>query len=94
MSLLRKYKNNSGQEVSIVRIRKVPLTQLTTGGSREAEIAMPISGPALPWSKAKATPVPDVKAHKTPIHNDLTFPLKLNMYNKNVFLLLKLCLGS
>lgn len=38
------------------------LTQLTTGGRRDAEIATPINGPAAPSSNANATPVPDVNA--------------------------------
>ena len=42
------------------------LTQLTTGGRRDAEIATPINGPAEPCNKATATPLPEVKAHKTP----------------------------
>lgn len=42
------------------------LTQLTTGGRREADIATPINGPAEPCNKATATPLPEVKAHKTP----------------------------
>lgn len=54
----------------------VKLTQLTTGGSSDAEIAIPIRGPALPWRRAKATPVPEVRAQSTPIHNARTFPLK------------------
>lgn len=53
------------------------LTQLTTGGSREADMATPISGPAEPWSKATATPVPDVNAHKTPIQRARTLPLQI-----------------
>jgi hypothetical protein len=61
------------------------LTQLTTGGRREAEIATPINGPALPWSKATATPEPDVKAHKTPIHRDRAFPL-LNTQTSFIFI--------
>jgi hypothetical protein len=56
------------------------LTALTTGGSKLAEIATPINGPALPINKATATPVPEVKAHKTPIHSDRAFPLKINIY--------------
>lgn len=40
----------------------VLLTQLTTGGRRDAEIATPINGPAAPSNKANATPVPDVNA--------------------------------
>lgn len=51
------------------------LTQLTTGGKSEADIATPINGPTAPCSKATATPVPEVNAHKTPIHSDLAFPL-------------------
>lgn len=57
------------------------LTQFTTGGSKEAEIAIPISGPALPWSRANATPVPDVKAQRTPIHRDRTFPLNIKIHD-------------
>lgn len=38
------------------------LTQLTTGGKRDAEIATPINGPAAPSNNANATPVPDVNA--------------------------------
>lgn len=53
------------------------LTQLTTGGKSEADIAMPIKGPALPCRRARATPVPEVKAQSTPIHNERTFPLKV-----------------
>lgn len=49
--------------------------QLTTGGRSDAEIATPINGPADPCSKATATPLPEVKAHKIPIHNDLALPL-------------------
>lgn len=51
------------------------LTQLTTGGRREALIATPINGPALPCRRATATPLPDVNAHKTPIHSDRALPL-------------------
>lgn len=51
------------------------LTQFTTGGNNEAEIATPISGPAEPCNNATATPVPEVKAHKTPIHKERTLPL-------------------
>lgn len=47
------------------------LTQLTTGGNNEADIATPINGPLLPCSKAIATPVPDGSAQRTPIHSDL-----------------------
>lgn len=49
----------------------IELTQLTTGGSRDAEIATPIRGPLLPWSRATATPVPEGRAHKIPIQSDL-----------------------
>lgn len=52
------------------------LTQFTTGGNKDAEIATPISGPAAPSSKATATPEPDVNAHATPIHNERAFPLQ------------------
>lgn len=52
------------------------LTQFTTGGSSDAEMATPMSGPTAPCRSATATPVPDVKAHRTPIHNDRAFPLK------------------
>lgn len=38
------------------------LTQFTTGGKRDAEIATPINGPAAPSNNANATPVPDVNA--------------------------------
>lgn len=51
------------------------LTQLTTGGKSDAEIATPIIGPAAPRSRARATPVPDVRAHATPIHNERALPL-------------------
>lgn len=47
------------------------LTQLTTGGSNEADMATPINGPLLPCSKATATPVPDGRAQRTPIQSDL-----------------------
>jgi hypothetical protein len=50
---------------------------LTTGGSSEADMATPIKGPALPLSKANATPIPDGKAHKTPIQRDRAMPLKI-----------------
>lgn len=50
-------------------------TQLTTGGRSEADMATPINGPAEPCNKATATPLPDVRAHRTPIHNERTFPL-------------------
>lgn len=52
------------------------LTQFTTGGSSDAEIATPINGPAAPWSSAIATPVPDIKAHKTATQRFRTLPLK------------------
>lgn len=52
------------------------LTQLTTGGNRDADIATPINGPADPSSNASATPVPDVNAHAIPIHKERAFPLK------------------
>lgn len=54
------------------------LTQLTVGGSREADMATPIRGPALPCSKANATPVPDGRAHRTPIQSDRAIPLKIS----------------
>lgn len=38
-------------------------------------MATPINGPADPCNKATATPVPDVKAHKIPIHKERAFPL-------------------
>jgi len=47
------------------------LTQLTTGGNNEADIATPIKGPLLPCSRATATPVPDGRAQRTPIQSDL-----------------------
>jgi len=50
---------------------------LTTGGSSEADMATPIKGPALPLSKANATPTPDGKANKTPIQRDRVVPLKI-----------------
>ena len=40
-------------------------------------MATPIKGPALPLSKANATPIPDGKAHKTPIQRDRAVPLKI-----------------
>jgi hypothetical protein len=43
-------------------------------------MATPIRGPALPCSKANATPVPDGRAHKTPIQSDLAIPLKIEYY--------------
>lgn len=46
------------------------LTQLTRGGNNDADIATPMSGPTLPTSRATATPVPDVKAHNTPIQSE------------------------
>lgn len=52
------------------------LTQFTTGGNNEADMATPISGPLLPCSNATATPVPEGNAHSTPIQRDLKFPLK------------------
>lgn len=39
-------------------------------------MATPISGPAEPWSRATATPVPDVRAQSTPIHRARTLPLQ------------------
>lgn len=39
-------------------------------------MATPIKGPAEPCNKATATPVPEVNAHKTPIHKERTLPLK------------------
>jgi len=47
------------------------LTQLTTGGNNEADMATPINGPLLPCSRATATPVPDGRAQRTPIQSDL-----------------------
>lgn len=47
------------------------------GGKREADMATPIRGPALPCKSAKATPVPDGNAHKIPTHRDLAIPLKI-----------------
>lgn len=52
------------------------LTQFTMGGSSDAEIATPISGPAAPCSKATATPVPDVSAQKILIHKERELPLQ------------------
>uniref|UniRef100_A0A8W7P6R9 Uncharacterized protein n=1 Tax=Anopheles coluzzii TaxID=1518534 RepID=A0A8W7P6R9_ANOCL len=49
--------------------------QFTTGGNSEAEIATPINGPADPWSSATATPLPDVSAHRMPIHRERALPL-------------------
>lgn len=43
-------------------IDTILLTQLTTGGKSDAEIATPINGPAAPSNNANATPVPDVNA--------------------------------
>lgn len=53
------------------------LTQLTTGGKSDAEIATPIIGPAAPSSRANATPVPDVSAQATPIHRERALPLEI-----------------
>lgn len=53
------------------------LTQFTTGGSNDADIATPINGPFIPCSNANATPDPDVKAQATPIHNERAFPLEI-----------------
>lgn len=50
-------------------------------------MAIPMSGPAMPCSNANATPVPDVKAQRTPIHNDRTFPLKEGKYSFSLYLL-------
>jgi len=49
---------------------------LTTGASSEADMAAPIKGPALPLSKANATPIPDGRQYKTPIQRDRAVPLK------------------
>lgn len=54
---------------------KVIHTQLTRGGNSEADIATPINGPAEFCSRATATPLPEVNAHKTPIHNERALPL-------------------
>lgn len=61
------------------------LTQFTTGGKSDAEIATPIIGPAAPSSRASATPVPDVNAQAIPIHNERAFPLRtsVNMPKSN-----------
>lgn len=59
------------------------LTQLTTGGNNEADIATPINGPDAPKSSANATPEPEVSAHATPIHNERAFPLQ-NQINSKV----------
>lgn len=61
-------------EMTQRRIKK--LTQFTMGGNRVAEIATPINGPALPCRSAKATPEPDGRAQRAPIHNDRGFPLQ------------------
>lgn len=45
------------------------------GGNKDADMATPMRGPALPCRRAKATPVPDGKAHRTPIQRDLADPL-------------------
>jgi hypothetical protein len=50
---------------------------LTTGCSSEADMATPIKAPALPLSKANATPVPDGRAHKIPTQRDRAMPLKI-----------------
>lgn len=67
-------KNKNSHQFELHK-QKIILTQLTTGGSSEAEIATPISGPADPWSNATATPLPDVSAQRIPIHSDRAFPL-------------------
>jgi len=59
---------------------------LTTGGSSKADMETPIKGLALVLSKANATPIPDGKAHKTPIQIDLAVPLKIPHLNKLRFL--------
>lgn len=51
------------------------LTQFTTGGNNDADIATPIKGPDAPSSSANATPEPDVSAHATPIHSERALPL-------------------
>lgn len=61
------------------------LTQFTTGGSSDAEMATPINGPADPWSSAIATPVPDIKAHNTATQRFRTLPLKMILINYNLF---------
>lgn len=43
---------------------------MTRGGNSDADMATPIRGPTLPMSRATATPVPDVSAHKTPIQRE------------------------
>lgn len=78
---------NTSAELSPSQVTFSILTQLTTGGSREADMATPIKGPAEPWSKATATPVPDVRAHKTPIQRARTLPLQTNQRGERVKLL-------
>lgn len=76
------------REVGISRI--CILTQFTTGGNRDADMATPIRGPAEPCSKATATPVPDVRAQSTPIHKARTLPLRMRFGRKVVRGLLKM----
>lgn len=71
-------------QLGIGTVNKV-LTQFTTGGKSDAEIATPIIGPAAPSSSASATPVPDVNAQAIPIHSERAFPLRgdVNMPKSN-----------
>lgn len=55
---------------------------------------MPMSGPALPCSRANATPVPDVSAQSTPIHRDLTLPLENVKISDNIVSFTMLPLSS
>lgn len=66
----------------------VILTQFTTGGNNDAEIATPINGPAAPKSNATATPEPEVRAHGSAIHNERAFPLKYNQKKNDQILIL------
>lgn len=69
-------------------INIIILTQLTTGGKRDAEIATPINGPDAPSNNANATPEPDVNAlskRKTSVHFHLFHFLSYNISETRTF---------
>jgi hypothetical protein len=51
------------------------LTELTAGGSNEADIATPTREPVLPPNTDNATPAPDGNAMQTPTHKLRVIPL-------------------
>ena len=51
------------------------ITPLTTGGSKEADMATPTRDPAFPPRTERATPAPEGRAIKMPTHKERSWPL-------------------